>query len=92
MFRPGKTTQFVRDEKKGRKQNRNFEILNEVMKVLINEKPLAAKHLDHPLIGNWKGCRDCHLQNDWILIYRVNKEKKTILFERLGSHSELFKK
>ena len=92
MLTPGKTTQFIKDEKKSRKQKKDFGVLNEVMKALINEKPLPPKHLDHPLTGNWKGCRDCHVQNDWVLIYRVNKIKKTIVFERLGSHSELFRK
>lgn len=77
-------------EKKALKQNRDFTLLNSVLRQLIMEEPLDKKYLDHPLKGNWKGCRDCHVQNDWVLIYRVNKENKTIIFERIGTHSELF--
>ena len=91
MLIPGKTTQFLRDQKKAHLQKKDFNILNEVMRLLIQESPLDPKHKDHPLVGDWKGCRDCHVQNDWVLIYRINKKTGTIIFERLGSHSELFK-
>lgn len=90
MLFPIKTTQFERDQKKAHKQHKNFELLEDVMRMLISEESLDAKYLDHPLKGPWKGCRDCHIQNDWVLIYRVNQKQKTIIFERLGSHSELF--
>lgn len=90
-IKPEKTTQFVKDQKKAHKQNKDFEVLNNVIRLLIEEKPLDPKYKDHPLVGNWKGARDCHVQNDWVLIYRINKSEKTIRFERLGSHSELFK-
>lgn len=90
MLTPGKTTKFVKDQKKARKQKRDFDNLNDVMTKLIQEKYLDPKHKDHPLTGSWTGCRDCHVENDWVLIYRVNKKEKTIIFERLGSHSELF--
>ncbi len=91
MLLPGKTTQFIRDQKKAQKQKKNFKTLNDVIERLIIEAPLDPKHNDHPLKGKWKGCRDCHVENDWVLIYRVNKQNKTIVFERIGSHSELFK-
>ena len=91
MLHPFKTKQFEKDQKKAKKQNKNFDELLVVMSQLIKEIPLDIKHKDHPLKGKWIGCRDCHVQNDWVLIYRINKENKTILFERIGSHSELFK-
>lgn len=90
MLRPFKTKTFEKDQKKARKQNKNFSLLLQVMNHLINEEPLDPKYKDHPLKGKWVGCRDCHVQNDWVLIYRVNHDKKTIYFERIGSHSELF--
>ena len=90
MLHPIKTTQFERDQKKLSKQRKNIKLLEEVILKLIKEEKLDPKHLDHPLKGNWIGCRDCHIQNDWVLIYRLNKIDKTIIFERTGSHSELF--
>lgn len=55
---------------------------------LIEEQPLSLRHRDHELIGNYKGRRECHIEADWLLIYL--KDKKTIIFERTGSHSDLF--
>lgn len=91
MLHPVKTKQFEKDEKKARKQRRNFEELEKVVIALIKRQPLHPKYKDHPLIGKWKGCRDCHVPNDWVLIYCINEKEKTITFQRIGSHSELFK-
>ena len=91
MLYPSTTTQFERDKKKALKQRKNFSTLNEVMEKLIKEQPLESKYCDHPLQGEWKGFRDCHVENDWVLIYRVNKAEKRIIFARLGTHSELFR-
>lgn len=90
MLVPVTTTQFKRDKKIARKQGKDFELLEDISVNLMSEKPLDPKHQDHPLSGNWKGHRECHIQNDWLLIYRVDKRNNTILFARLGSHSELF--
>jgi len=58
------------------------------MKLLIEGNDLPVKFLDHPLKGNRKGCRDLHIQPDWILIYRLIGN--LVRFERTGSHSDLF--
>jgi mRNA interferase YafQ len=50
--------------------------------------PLAPHHRDHPLKGNWKGCRDCHVRGDLVLIYSLGPA--TLKLHRIGSHSELF--
>lgn len=76
--------------RKIRKQGENFDILREVMDDIVMGKPLAAKYKDHALTGNYKGWRECHLAPDWLLIYRVTDTEA--IFERTGSHSELFKK
>ena len=91
MLRPIATKRFEKDKKKARKQKKDFLLLEIISIQLIEEKLLDAKYLDHPLKGNFQGCRECHLENDWLLIYRINKKDKTIIFERLGSHSELFR-
>lgn len=90
MLIPDKADQFKRDQKKAEKQGKDFTPLHEVLKLLIEEKPLLSQYQDHPLTGPWKGYRDCHVTNDWVLIYKVDKKKKILLLQRLGSHSELF--
>lgn len=69
-------------------QNKDLGKLDAIMKALIEEKPLAPKHKDHPLHHNWAGRRECHVEPNWLLIYKIQDE--TIIFERTGSHSELF--
>lgn len=63
-------------------------LLKAVIDLLISQTPLPASNNDHPLKGEWKGCRDCHLKPDLVLIYR--KTDTAIQLVRLGSHSELF--
>ena len=58
------------------------------MKLLIDGHELPAAFSDHPLKGNWVGCRDLHIEPDWILIYRL--QGNTLRFERTGTHSDLF--
>ena len=58
------------------------------MELLIEGNDLPEIFLDHPLKGNWKDCRDLHIQPDWILIYRLIGN--LVRFERTGSHSDLF--
>lgn len=91
MLLPITSKQFEKDKERARKQKKDFSVLNLVMRQLIEEKQLEPKYCDHPLHGIWKGFRDCHVQNDWVLIYKINKKDKTIRFERLGSHSDLFR-
>jgi mRNA interferase YafQ len=58
------------------------------MRLLIEAHPLPETFLDHPLKGNWKDCRDLHIEPDWLLIYRINDG--SVHFERTGTHSDLF--
>jgi addiction module toxin, RelE/StbE family len=62
--------------------------LREVMQQLIDEWPLAAKHLDHPLSGKYKNRRECHIESDWLVIYKIVRNE--IIFERTGTHADLF--
>jgi mRNA interferase YafQ len=67
--------------------------LKDVMRLLIEKaSPLPPQYLDHPLKGEWKDFRDCHVRGDWVLIYRINatSEGEEIIFARTGTHSELF--
>ena len=83
------TTQFKKDYKKIKKQNKDLNKLQDVIDKLFNNIELDPKHNDHPLSGEWKGHRDCHIEPDWILIYRRTSDE--LILERTGSHSDLFK-
>ncbi len=89
MLKPIHTKRFERDIKKIQKQNKNIPKLKEVINNLINEKALESKYKNHKLKGNYSGRMEYHIEPDWLLIYRVESPK--IIFERTGSHSDLFK-
>ena len=84
------TGQFKRDYKREKaSQHADLdEIFKAVTNLLVNKMPLPASNKDHLLKGEWKGCRDCHLKPDLVLIYR--KTQSAIELLRIGSHSELF--
>lgn len=84
------TNQFKKDLKLSKKQGKNLEKLYAVIEKLANGEQLEAKYRDHELIGNYKGCRECHIEPDWLLVYEVINETLVLMLNRLGSHSELF--
>lgn len=90
MLTPVRTSQFKRDVKLAIKRRKKMEILKAIMERLVKEEQLEEKYRDRKLTGNYKDYRECHLEPDWLLIYRMTKDE--IIFERTGSHSDLFKK
>ncbi len=84
------TTQFKKDYKKVKKQNKDLSKLKIVIEKLLDQQTLEPRYKDHQLTGNWKNHRDCHIEPDWILLYQLTEN--TLILERTGSHSELFKK
>ncbi len=58
--------------------------------LLVNEPPLPERLRDHPLRGDWVHFRDCHIEPDWLLIYRVDKKEKTLYLARIGTHADLY--
>lgn len=91
------TTQFKRDLKKAQKQNKNLDLLNldllnKVLQQLADGIPLPEKNRDHALTGNYAGCRECHIQPDWLLIYEIAEDTLFLYLTRTGSHSELFER
>ena len=84
------TTQFKKDYKRIKRQNKDSQKLENVIKALLGCQGLDPQYKDHPLIGSWKNHRDCHIEPDWILIYRITADN--LYLERTGSHAELFKK
>lgn len=90
MLHPIRTSQFRRDVKLAEKRGRKMNLLKTIMTKLVKEEPLELKYKDHKLTGNYKDHRECHIEPDWLLIYRTTD--KEIFFERTGTHSDLFKK
>jgi mRNA interferase YafQ len=84
------TTQFKKDYKRLKKQHKDLEKLKVAIELLSTGEPLDPIYHDHPLSGNWNNHRDCHIEPDWILIYRLSESE--LVLEKTGSHSELFKK
>ncbi len=89
MLKIQTTTKFERDYKRMQKRHKEIEKLRKIMRKLQKQESLDPKHNDHPLTGEFKDSRDCHIEPDWVLIYRVAGD--TIYFERTGSHSDLFR-
>jgi mRNA interferase YafQ len=83
-----RTTQFKRDTRRLQKRGCNINILKSCITDLINAHPLDAKYHDHPLVGGYKGTRECHLAPDWLLIYEANENELILI--RTGSHADLF--
>lgn len=88
MRQPSYTKQFERDVKRLKKRGKDSSKLKAIMGDLIAEKTLAPKHRDHALLGTYKGRRECHIEPDWLLIYKL--ETSRIIFERTGAHADLF--
>ena len=85
------TTQFRKDVKLCRKRGYDPELLKEVLRILEAGKPLPDKYLDHPLNGVFRGCRECHILPDWLLIYEYSHNDLIIYLTRTGTHSDLFR-
>jgi len=85
---PVYTKQFEKDLKHCLKRNKKMEKFKLVAESLLAGETLDAIHRDHKLIGNFVGRRECHLESDWLLVYKV--EEGRVIFERMGSHSDLF--
>lgn len=84
------TTQYKKDLKLALRRNLPEEKLNEVIKMLAMDEVLPESNLDHPLKGQYKGCRECHIQPDWLLIYSKEGEVNLLSLVRTGTHSDLF--
>jgi len=81
---------FNKDLNLMKKQHKDIPQLRDVMRMLIQEIPLPPKYKNHPLHGKYQGKWECHIEPDWLLIYRIEKTKRQIIFYRTGSHSDLY--
>lgn len=84
------TSQFKKDYKLAMKRGMNIELLDKVIDILAMGETLPEKYRDHALTGNWVGHRECHIQPDWLLIYRIEKSVLVLELSATGTHSDLF--
>ena len=92
MLKPEFTGQFKRDYKMAIKRGCDPKKLEEVITLLCNEQPLPEAYRDHALQNsrNYKGKRECHIEPDWLLVYKILKEKLILSLIRTGTQSDLF--
>jgi len=88
MLKPVRLNQFKRDYKRLMKRGKPMQKLIHVIEQLVNEKNLPPKNRDHTLSGNLVHKRECHIDPDWLLIYR--KTATELYLERTGTHADLF--
>lgn len=86
------TSQFRKDYKLAMKRRMKIELLDAVIRKLAAGEPLPEKNRDHALSGNWTGHRECHIQPDWLLLYRQEDDVLVLTLTRTGTHSDLFGK
>ena len=88
MLNPVRSSQFRKDLKKARRQGKDMNELHAVILALAEGRPLEERLRDHELSGNWRGYRECHVNPDWLLVYKVADDE--LKLARIGSHRELF--
>jgi mRNA interferase YafQ len=80
--------QFRRDVKLAQRRGKDISKLRQLILLLAEGQPLPPRYKDHPLSGDWKHYRDCHIESDWLLIYKI--EGDDLYLVRTGTHSDLF--
>jgi mRNA interferase YafQ len=93
MRRPLFTNQFEKDARLMRKRGKDLGKLRLIVERLSSEETIEPRYRDHALTGNYRSRRECHIEPDWLLIYKLDEienEDRVIIFERTGSHSDLF--
>lgn len=84
------TSRFRKDYKLAVRRGYDMSILESVVEMLARGELLPEKYCDHDLIGNYKGCRECHLKPDWLLVYQIFDDELILLLTRTGSHNDIF--
>ena len=86
------TTQFKKAYKLAMKRHLAMDLLDDIIRKLASGEQLPEKNRDHALTGNWVGHRECHIQPDWLLVYRIENDLLVLTLVRTGTHSNLFGK
>ncbi len=84
------SNKFKKDYKLIQKRGYKIDKLKEVITILREQKSLPEKYQDHALMGNYVGFRECHIEPDWLLIYKIENDELLLVLSRTGTHSDLF--
>lgn len=84
------SNQFKKDLRLAKKRGYQMERLRDVVTMLASGKKLDEKYRDHGLAGNYSGFRECHVEPEWLLVYRINQDALALFLFRTGTHSDLF--
>lgn len=90
MYKLFYTVKIKRDLKLIRKRGYDISKFSKVVEILCSAQTLPEKYKDHPLSGNYKGYRECHIEPDWLLIYKIENDTLILTLLRTGTHSDLF--
>jgi mRNA interferase YafQ len=85
-----RTSQFKKDYKRAIKRGLPIDELDKAIEILAKDGFLPTEYNDHPLVGNKKGLRECHIQPDWLLVYEIDHGILVLVLTSTGSHSDLF--
>ncbi len=89
-YRPKPTSRFQKDLKRIQKRGYQIQLIKEVVRKISDGETLEPKYKDHPLSGDYIGCRECHITPDWLLIYEIYEDELILYLTRTGTHSDLF--
>jgi mRNA interferase YafQ len=90
IYRIARSNSYKRDYRLAERQGRDVERLECVIDALASGDSLPAEYRDHPLKGEYKGYRECHIEPDWLLVYKIDKGLLVLLLSRTGAHSKIF--
>lgn len=90
MYNIEYTGSFKLDYKIALKRRYKEPPIQAVITLLVNGTTLSAKYKLHKLTGEYKGCWECHIKPDWLLIWQINSDTNTLTLIRTGTHSDLF--
>ncbi|MCD8336166.1 MAG: type II toxin-antitoxin system YafQ family toxin [Lachnospiraceae bacterium] len=83
-------TTFKKDYKRIKRRGYDVRLLENVIGMLAMGQELPEQYRDHSLIGDYSGCRECHIAPDWLLVYEVNETELVLYLTRTGTHSDIF--
>ena len=89
-FEVVKSKQFRKSLKKMLRRGKDISKLEAVVSMLARGEPLPPKYKDHALTGDLSGLRDCHVENDWLLLYYIEANVLVLTLSDTGTHSDLF--
>ena len=89
MLKPQTTTKYDQDLERMKRRGKKIEKINAVIALLCNGDKLDPKYRDHQLTGHLKNFRECHIEPDWLLIYKIQNEELILVLTRTGTHSDM---